>query len=146
MQALTNNQPTARTSEALVTAYYSALTDDRLEALDTLVANDFEEHELVSGLPPTRDGLKQKYALLRSGFPNLRFTVEDLLQSDHRVAVRVTVRGTHDGAFLGRPATGRAFAVSAVGIFRIRAGRIVEHWGVFDQLAMLSQLGAMGTA
>ena len=63
-----------------------------------------------------------------------------------RVAVRVTVRGTHDGAFLGRPATGRAFAVSAVGIFRIRAGRIVEHWGVFDQLAMLSQLGAMGTA
>jgi predicted ester cyclase len=60
------------------------------------------------------------------------------------VAARVTVRGTHDGEFMGRPATGRSFAVTSVGIFRISDGRIAEHWGVFDQLAMLGQLGALG--
>ena len=57
------------------------------------------------------------------------------------MAVRVTVRGTHEGEFIGRPPTGRRFAVPSVGIFRIIDGRIAEHWGVFDQLAMLGQLG-----
>jgi predicted ester cyclase len=60
------------------------------------------------------------------------------------VAVRVTVRGTHEGEFMGRPATGRQFAVPSAGIFRIADGRIAEHWGVFDQLTMLGQLGAFG--
>jgi steroid delta-isomerase-like uncharacterized protein len=137
---------TTLNSEALVTAYFAALTEGRLDDLDTVLAEDFEEHELLPGIPPTRDGLKQKYALLRSGFPDLRFAIEDLLLSGDRVAVRVTVSGTHLGAFLGKPATGRAFAVTSVGICRMGDSRIAEHWGVFDQMAMLGQLGALGPA
>jgi predicted ester cyclase len=68
---------------------------------------------------PMSDGLEQKYTMLRAGFSDFGFgfTVEDLFSAEDRVAARVTVRGTHDGA---------------------------EHWGVFDQLAMLGQLGALG--
>jgi predicted ester cyclase len=66
---------------------------------------------------PMSDGLKQKYTMLRAGFSDFGFTVGDLFSAEDRVAARVTVRGTHDGA---------------------------EHWGVFDQLAMLGQLGALG--
>jgi steroid delta-isomerase-like uncharacterized protein len=131
--------------ETIVLAYYDALTEGRLYALDTLFADDFVEHELVPGLSPTVSGLQQKYAMLRSGFSDLRFTPEDTLPHANRVAVRVTVSGTHDGVFMGQPPTGRTFAVTAVGIFRIERGRIAEHWGVFDQLAMLAQLDAMGS-
>jgi steroid delta-isomerase-like uncharacterized protein len=99
------------------------------------------DHEELRGIPPTREGLKQKYTLLRAGFPDFGFMIEDLFGVDDRVAVRVTVRGTHEGEFMGQPATGRRFAVPSVGIFRIADGRIVEHWGIFDQLAMLAQLG-----
>ena len=65
-----------------------------------------------------------------AGFPDFGFTVEDLFRADDRVAARVTVRGTHEGEFMGRPPTGKRFAVTSVGIFRIADGRIAEHWGV----------------
>jgi steroid delta-isomerase-like uncharacterized protein len=131
--------------EALVRRYYEeALNPGRFDRLDDLLANEFLDHEELRGIPPTLEGLKQKYTMLRAGFPDFGFIVEDLFSVDDRVAVRVTVRGTHEGEFMGRPPPGRRFAVPSVGIFRITDGRIAEHWGVFDQLAMLGQLGAFG--
>ncbi len=131
--------------EDLVRRYYGeALNPGRFELLDELLTADFLDHEELRGIPPTHDGLKQKYAMLRAGFPDFGFTVEDLFSTGDPVAVRLTVRGTHDGVFMARPPTGRQFVVGSVGIFRTADSRIVEHWGVFDQLAMLGQLGALG--
>jgi len=131
--------------EGLVRRYYEeALNLGRFDRLDDLLTEEFVSHEELRGIPPTRDGLKQKYTMLRAGFSDFAFTMEDLFSAEDRVAARVTVRGAHDGEFMGRPATGRSFAVTSVGIFRISDGRIAEHWGVFDQLAMLGQLGALG--
>src|SRR5262245_52888436 len=119
-------------AEELVRRYYEqALSEADWNALDAVVAPDFVEHEVVPGIPPTRAGLKQKYDLLRTGCPDLRFTVEDLFSVRERVAARVTVRGTNTGAFMGRPASGKAFAAATVGIFRVDGGRLAEHWGVF---------------
>ena len=132
-------------SEGLVRRYYEeALNLGRFDRLKDLLTDEFVDHEELRGIPPTRDGLEQKYTLLRAGFSDFGFTIEDLFSAEDRVAARVTVRGTHDGEFMGRPATGRSFAVTSVGVFRIAGGRIAEHWGVFDQLAMLGQLGALG--
>ena len=131
--------------EGLVRRYYEeALNLGRFDRLDDLLTEEFVSHEELRGIPPTRDGLKQKYTMLRAEMSEFGFTNEDLFSAEDRVAARVTVRGTHDGEFMGRPATGRSFAVTSVGIFRITDGRIAEHWGVFDQLAMLGQLGALG--
>jgi predicted ester cyclase len=101
-------------------------------------------HHGVALVANARPEDRQRYALLRAGFSDFGFTVEDLFSTGDRVAVRLTVRGTHDGEFMGRPPTGQQFAVASVGIFRSADGRIIEHWGVFDQLAMLGQLGALG--
>ena len=132
--------------EALVRRYYEeALNPGSFDQLDDLLTDDFVDHEELRGIPPTRDGLKQKYTMLRAGFPDFGFTIEDLFTARDRVAARVTVTGTHNGDFMGRPPTGQRFAVTSVGIFRIANNRIAEHWGVFDQLAMLAQLGAFGS-
>ena len=130
------------TNEMLVRRYYDeSLSTGNLDRLDTLVAEDFVDHEQLLGIPSTRSGLKQKYTLLRTGFPDLHFVVEDLMCVREQVAVRVTVRGTHTAEFIGRPPTGRTFEVTSMGIFRLVGGRIIEHWGVFDQMGMLAQLG-----
>ena len=131
-------------NEALVRQYYDeALSTGNLDRLDELVAEDFVDHEQLLNIPSTRTGLKQKYTLLRTGFPDLHFVVEDLFGVGEQVAARVTVRGTHTAEFMGRPPTGRTFAVTSVGIFRFVEGLIAEHWGVFDQMGMLAQLGAL---
>jgi predicted ester cyclase len=120
------------------------LNPGKFERLPEVLADDFVDHEALRGIPPTRDGIAQKYTMLRSGFSDFRFEVDDLLEEADRVECRVTVRGTHDGDFMGRPPTGRTFVVSSLGIFRVKGSHIVEHWGVFDQMAMLGQLGAFG--
>lgn len=126
---------------SLVRRYYDdALTPANWMMLETLVAPDFTEHEAVWGLPATRAGLRRKYELLRTGFPDLRFDVEDLLMDEDKVVARVSVSGTHSGPFMGQPPTGRHFSVTSINIFRIRSGQIVEHWGAFDQMGMLAQL------
>jgi steroid delta-isomerase-like uncharacterized protein len=131
--------------EGLVRRYYEeALNPGRFELLDGLLSEDYLDHEELRGIPPTRDAVARKYTLLRSGFSDFRFAVEDVLPARDRVAVRVSVRGTHDGDFMGRLPSGRTFGVTSVGIFRVADGRLVEHWGVFDQLSMLAQLGALG--
>lgn len=134
-------------NETIVRRFFTeALSHADWALLDTLVAPDYQEHEIVPGLAPVRDSLKQKYNLLRQGCPDLRFEVEELLSSADRVTARVTVRGTNSQPFLGRPATGRSFAADKLSIFRIAGGQIVEHWGVFDQMAMLVQLGQFPVA
>ena len=95
--------------EGLVRSYYQeALNLGRFDRLDDLLAEEFLDHEELRGIPPTRDGVNRKYRMLRAGFSDFGFTIEDLFSAGDRVAARVTVRGTHDGEFMGRPATGGA--------------------------------------
>ena len=130
------------TNEMSIRQYYETLNACYLNNLDTCVSENFVDHEQLSGIPSTRAGLKQKYTLLRTGFPDLQFVVEDMMCVEEQVAVRVTVRGTHIAEFMGRPPTGQSFTVTSIGIFRFADGLIIEHWGVFDQMGMLAQLGA----
>lgn len=129
-------------NETIVRRYYAdALTHGDWQLLDTLIAVTFIEHEVLPHIAPTREGIKQKYDLLRMGFPDLRFGVEEIFSVAEKVAARVIVQGTHTGMFMGHPPTNRTFAVTSVNIFRIAQGQLVEYWGVFDQLSMLGQLG-----
>ena len=75
----------------------------------------------------------------------LIFAVQDdeLIAEGDKVVERYTVRGTHQGAFLGIPPTGKHVSVSALGIDRIKDGKIVETWISMDTLGLLQQLGAI---
>lgn len=74
-------------------------------------------------------------------FPDLRFEIEDLVADGDRVASRMTASGTHTGAYMGVPATGRKVHCSVFGIARVRDGKLVEHWGVTDELHLMEQIG-----
>ena len=125
--------------------YDEVFTGGDLALLDEILAEDVVEHEAGLGVTPDRDGVKQFFAQTRAAFPDLKAEVHDMLASGDRVVARVRFSGTHRGEFAGIPATNRTVGVEAIDILRVQDGKVAEHWGVMDQLAMLQQLGVVQT-
>jgi ketosteroid isomerase-like protein len=85
--------------------------------------------------------LKQVWAVLLAGLPDLQLNVEDLIGEDDKVVARIVVTGTHLGSYMGVEPTGKSIAYDEIFIFRFADGRVVETWGVVDVLAQMRQLG-----
>jgi steroid delta-isomerase-like uncharacterized protein len=89
------------------------------------------------------DGYQQIIAMMRAGFPDIQWTLEELIIEGDRVAARFTMRGTHLGSFLGVPSSGKTIEVKAVNFYRFADGQIVEEHGQPDLLGLLQQIGAL---
>jgi len=115
-----------------------------IDGFGALLADSFIEHEELPGLARNREGVITFFRLYLAAFPDLRMVPEDVIASGDKVVARVRASGTHRGPFMGMPATGKRFEAQLIDIIRFSAdGKAVEHWGVFDQMAMLQQLGAI---
>jgi predicted ester cyclase len=110
-----------------------------LSVADELVASDFREHQRGASDGP--DGVKDLIRGLREMTPDVALTIEDMVEDGDKVWPRMTARGTDAGQIMGRPPTGRRYTIDVIDICRFKAGKIVEHWGLPDQLGMLQQLG-----
>jgi steroid delta-isomerase-like uncharacterized protein len=89
------------------------------------------------------DGYQEIIAMMRAGFPDVQWTLEELIVEGDRVAARFTMRGTHLGSFLGVPPSGKTIEVKAVNFYRFADGQIVEEHGQPDLLGLLQQIGAV---
>jgi len=88
-----------------------------------------------------RDQLKQFISTTLIAFPDIHFTIEDQVAEGDQVATRWKFRGTHEGEFMGVPATGKQVTVTGMNISRHANGKYVEDWGNWDALGMLQQFG-----
>ncbi len=123
---------------------YELINAGDIDGFGDLLAEDFVEHEQTPGLEPNKEGVKQFFRAYREAFPDLRMEAQDVLVSDERVVARVRATGTHQGEFMGMPATGKKVDVQLIDIIRFGDdGLAREHWGVVDALAMMQQLGAI---
>ncbi len=82
---------------------------------------------------------------MRSGFPDVQWTLEDIVVDADKVAARFTMRGTHQGVFMGVPPSGKSFAVTSMAIYRIAGGQIAEEHGLSDMMRIMMQIGAIPT-
>lgn len=87
------------------------------------------------------EGFIKFFSMFRAAFPDLTVAVEHMVADDDNVAIAYTVTGTHQGDFLGVPATGKRISARGVQIARFQNGQMVERWGSSDQLGILQQLG-----
>jgi steroid delta-isomerase-like uncharacterized protein len=110
-------------------------------ALRELVVEDFVEQNPLPGQGPGRDGLADVLAGMFAGFPDLHWKMHDTIAEDDRILTFNTWTGTHDGEFMGIPATGRRVSVEAWTMDRYRDGRLVESRIIMDVAGMLTQLG-----
>jgi steroid delta-isomerase-like uncharacterized protein len=134
MSAEENKAVVRRLFEDVISKGDFALADD-------LVAADFVSHNLRPGQGQGREGFKQGLATIRAAFPDWQSTVEEMIAEGDKIAARWTVRGTHQGSFAGIPATGKRITMTEIGILRVGVGKVVEFWGVADELGMMQQLG-----
>jgi steroid delta-isomerase-like uncharacterized protein len=123
---------------------YEPINAGDIDGFSDRLADDFVEHEELPGLAPTKDGVTAFFRMYIAAFPDLHMVPEDVIASGDKAVARVRVTGTHTGAFMGMPPTGRRIEVQLIDIIRFGDdGRAREHWGVVDQFAMMQQLGAI---
>ncbi|HEY5866183.1 MAG TPA: ester cyclase [Candidatus Tectomicrobia bacterium] len=113
-----------------------------LAVIDEVVAPEFVGHEMAADTPPGPEGFRQCYARLRSAFPDLCYTVDDLIAEGDKVVVRWTWSCTHTGVFRGIAPTGRQATVTGMAIYRLTGGKIVERWAELGMHRLLQQLSA----
>lgn len=112
--------------------------------VDELCSPDLVEHQFglsgtgLEALDHLREAIRQVHAAI----PDMRYTIEDFVESGDTVWVRVIGRGRATGPFFGPP-SGRPVEVTVFDVARVVDGRIVEHWGVPDRFALLAQTGVL---
>jgi steroid delta-isomerase-like uncharacterized protein len=131
-------------NKALVRRLVEASNRGNLDALDALVTDTFVEHSpYVQGGPAGAEGMKQFARMIRSGFPDSEWVIDDLIAEGDQVVMRWTSRGTHQGEAFGIPATGRPVVVTGIDIFRVSGGKLAERWNEVDMLGSMQQIGVV---
>lgn len=94
-------------------------------------------------MPAGREAVRQLPAVLHSAFPDFSATINDLIAEGDKVVIYMTWSGTQQGQWMGMPPSGKPMSINVIDILRVANGKIVEHWGLTDSMAMMQQLGAM---
>ncbi len=112
-----------------------------LDAIDDFYAMDGVDHSAPPGSPPGFEFMKQFHNMAHAAFSDIRVDIEDLIGEGDKVVCRFMTSGTHRGEFMGIPPTGKQFKIMEMRTYRIAGGKIVECWGIFDQMGLMRQLG-----
>ena len=130
-------------NKELMRATYEMLNTGDLARVQEVIAPGMVDHEDAGGSDTNGpDGFRRAVLALRTAFPDLLVTMEDLVAEDDLVVARYRMTGSHQGEFLGMAPTGRRIDVEGVDIIRCESGKVIEHWGFNDSFALLRQLGA----
>jgi steroid delta-isomerase-like uncharacterized protein len=119
------------------------INQGRLEVADEIVAEDFVELDPFPGQTPGREGLKAVIAMMRAAFPDIHWVTTERVSEGEKVVSRFTWTGTHNGPFLGIPATGKNVKVNGVVIDRIVNGKMTDSRILMDTMGMMQQLGVL---
>ncbi|MEC7764138.1 MAG: ester cyclase [Pseudomonadota bacterium] len=129
--------------ETLLKAF-SALNHRDLDACTSLMIEDFIIN--IAEMPHQKRGRAawRKHAeVLFEAFPDARVDVDDILATDEKVAVRVTISGTHQGEFMGARPTGKRVSYTSHEVYRFEGGKLAEEWICSDMMTLFMQIGAL---
>jgi steroid delta-isomerase-like uncharacterized protein len=122
-------------------------TRDGWEAIDEMASPDVvghgqAQHDTVIG----REQFRIFAQGFRTAFPDLKVTIDHIVEQGDKVVARWTATMTHKGDFLGFAPTGKKVTITGTSTQRISGGKIVEGWDNWDQLGLLVQIGAVPAA
>jgi steroid delta-isomerase-like uncharacterized protein len=134
---------TIEQNKALVRRFIDEVfVQGRKDTVDELLADDFVGHTWPSTGHP-KDDLKAAIDRTAGGLADPQFTIDDLIAEGDRVAARLTTGATQVGEFMGLPPSGKHYSIEEIHWFRLRDGKVAEHWHQMDQMGLMKQLGAM---
>src|SRR5438309_3067072 len=129
----------------IVRAIEEAWDRGDLDALDQHFAEDFDNSaSMMPGVPPGLEGAKMAHQGVMQSFPDRKIEIVEILEDGDRVFVRTRVTGSNRGGFpaFNVPANGNPIDIQASSVYRLRDGKVVEHWGMNDGLMLMMQIGA----
>jgi predicted ester cyclase len=141
------NRDTTAANKAMVRRFFDEVFNQgKIDAADTYIAVDAVDHQAPPGQPQGLAGFKQMVTGMRTAFPDLHVTLDDVIAEGDKVVIRSTLHGTQKGELrMGPnstlPATEKPVTITGIDIVRFQGGKMVEHWGVEDDLGMMQQLG-----
>ena len=144
--AATPGAAEAEDAGAVVERFAAALSAHDMAAFADLFAEDYVNHQRSAAAPAPPAGKSPKQATLAffqarlTGVPDLRVSIETSLASGDKAAASFVYEGAHGGIYYGVAPTGRPMRFTSCDIFRVRDGRIAEHWGMGDIAGVLAQL------
>lgn len=134
---------TADTKQLTRTVPADIATERNLDLIDEVFAEDFVDHGPFGQDIRGPDGVREWMASFTEAFPDFEATIDELIAEDGLSAMRVTLRGTHEGPFMGFEPSGDRFEIQNMVFTRVEDGKIVERWTLPDTLSMLQQLGVL---
>jgi steroid delta-isomerase-like uncharacterized protein len=117
------------------------INQGQIDSVGQFVWEDVTEQVPFPGQGPGLEGLKDVLRGMRAAFPDLYFSVEEQIAEGDKVLTRFEWTGTHQGEFLGVPASGRSVRVWGMVVDRLQAGRIKDTRIIMDALGLMVQLG-----
>lgn len=111
-----------------------------IDLVDEIFAERFVNHSPLPGIPADRGGMRQIFSRMHVAFPDAVVTVNDQASSGNKVWTRKTISGTHTGPLRSIAATGNKITYEVYDILEIQDGKMIAHWGLGDQLALLRQI------
>jgi steroid delta-isomerase-like uncharacterized protein len=134
----------AEESKDIVRQFWRVWEEGNIDLVDELLAPDYVNRTPATPDQPTGpEGVKGVVGMFRTGMPDLKVVIEDMIAEGDKVAVRYTLEGTHEGELFGIPPTGRRLSIKSIAVERVSEGKIREHWRVTDSLDMMQQLGVV---
>lgn len=128
-------------AEAIRT-FYEALSQNKPDLLDKILAPAWEDVPLSEGQAAGRDGFKPFVGGFHTMFPDLKVVNDDIIDAGDKVIVRSTLSGTQAAAFAGFPSKGKPFSIMAIDIHQFKDGKVVKTWHIENWLGGLFQMGA----
>jgi steroid delta-isomerase-like uncharacterized protein len=138
---------TSELNEQLMQRFTEFINSASEELAAQLISPDATFH--VPGRPePMRgpSGYLTIIGMMCQGFPDIQWTLEEMVSEEDKIAARFTMRGTHEGPFFGVPPTGSEIVVEALNLYHLSARKIVEEYGHPDMLGLMQQIGALPEA
>ncbi len=136
---------TIETNKALIRRWVEEGWNARdLAVIDAIYAPNVVQHDPSSPVPVTSsEALKGYVSSFLTAFPDLHFTIDDLLAEGDKVLWRFTSQATHTGPLMNIPPTGKRATVTGMVLFRVTNDKIAEVWVNFDTLGMLQAIGVI---
>ena len=130
-------------NKALTRRFYDEGINQRnFDLIEELFSEDFVEHEQFPGLPSTgREAVRAAMDMFTAAFPDIQFGVDDMIGEDDKIVVRGRMSGTHQGEFMGIPATGKRVLIHYMDFWLVEDGRIKDNPVNVDFASILAQLG-----
>ena len=136
-------------NKQLIIRFFEEVWNKRkLEIADDIFDNDCHTFQLRSGTPATStprgpQSIKDHIAEWLSAFPDLKFTIEQMIAEEDRVSTLLVMDGTHTGQWLGIPPNGKRINIRMMTIHRIQSGKIIEDWVIVESLGFFQELGIL---